>query len=173
MKQIFLLLFSSIFLNFGIPEPIQKKIDKEIISIFEIDSFSKTPIPIDEELNSELLVPIGPENFYKIFYEDNLLGYFYYGKALGKVDDFDYLVVFDDHMILKKIKILAYREDYGGEISSKRWLKQFIGLTNHNRIEYSKDIKAISGATISARSMTNSINDLLKSLSILQNKKQL
>jgi len=40
-------------------------------------------------------------------------------------------------------------------------------------LKYQKDIAAISGATISARSMTNEVNKLLKTISILLNKQQL
>ncbi|MEN8125968.1 MAG: FMN-binding protein [Bacteroidota bacterium] len=173
MKQTILIIIISILtLGFTIPKPIEKKIDKEIASIFELNSFSKTLIIIEEDVKSVLLVPFDDDNFFKILNENKLIGYFYYGKAMSKTEEFDFLVVFDKDLIIKKIKILAYREDYGGEISSKRWLKQFVGLTDGN-IEYSKDIKAISGATISAKSMTISVNDLLKSVAILQTKEQL
>ena len=83
-------------------------------------------------------------------------------------DDFDYVVIFDRGLIVKKIKILAYREDYGGEITSKRWLRQFAGLTGVDEIKYGTDIKAISGATISAVSMTDAVNDLLKNVAYIQ-----
>lgn len=89
---------------------------------------------------------------------------------MGKTDDFDFVVIFDKQFIIKKIKVLAYREDYGMEIGSKRWLNQFNDLKKGDQVEYQKDIKAISGATLSARSMTKAINNLLKSLKVLQNK---
>ena len=62
---------------------------------------------------------------------------------------------------------MIYREDYGGEIGSKRWLKQFIGKKASDKIEYEKDIIAISGATISANSMTLAINYFLQNLEML------
>ncbi|MCK5816143.1 MAG: FMN-binding protein, partial [Flavobacteriaceae bacterium] len=51
-----------------------------------------------------------------------------------------------------------------------RWLKQFIGLDQNSDIQYGNDIKAISGATISARALTIAINDLLKSVNYLRQK---
>jgi len=63
---------------------------------------------------------------------------------------------------------LIYREDYGGEIGSKRWLKQFIGKKPSDKLRYEEDIIAISGATISANSMTNAMNQFLQNLEILQ-----
>ena len=174
MKLIISIFFLSVFsLGFSIPKKTKKQIDKEILSVFGIESFSKEELYFDEEINKSLLLEFGKENFYRISDDENQIGYFYYGNAWSKVDTFDYLVIFDNELIIKKIKILAYREDYGGEIGSKRWLKQFNDLSKEDTIVYGKDIKAISGATISARSMTIAINELLQSIAILQNKNQL
>lgn len=174
MKLIISIFFLSVFsLGFSIPKKTKKLIDKEILSVFGIESFSKEELYFDEDINKSLLLEFGKENFYRISDNENQIGYFYYGNALSKVDNFDYLVIFDNELIIKKIKILAYREDYGGEIGSKRWLKQFNDLSKEDTLVYGKDIKAISGATISARSMTIAINELLQSIAILQNKNQL
>jgi Na+-translocating ferredoxin:NAD+ oxidoreductase RnfG subunit len=64
-------------------------------------------------------------------------------------------------------KVLIYREDYGGEIGSKRWLKQFVGKSMDDQISFPGDIDAISGATISVRSMTRALDTLLKSIKAL------
>ena len=69
--------------------------------------------------------------------------------------------------------MLIYREDYGGEIGSKRWLRQFIGKTSKDKLKYQKDIMAISGATISASSMTIAVNAFLQNLAILHQNKVL
>jgi Na+-translocating ferredoxin:NAD+ oxidoreductase RnfG subunit len=68
---------------------------------------------------------------------------------------------------------LVYREDHGGEVGSKRWLNQFSGKSKADNLIYQKDIAAISGATISAKSMTNEINKLLKTVQILHQKQVL
>ena len=79
-------------------------------------------------------------------------------------------MILDNELIIKASKILAYREDYGGEIGSKRWLRQLIGKTSDDELIYGDNIAAISGATISVRSMTNAINNLLLSIKSLQEK---
>ncbi len=167
----FLLIIIFISFSFGVPKNIQKKIDKEIISVFDLESFSKKQIMFGDHYN--LLVPFKEDNFFKIEEGEKLIGYYYFGKALGKTDEFDFLVLFDKELVIKKIKVLAYREDYGMEIGSKRWLKQFNELTTGDQVEFQKDIKAISGATLSAKAMTKAVNDLLQSLTILQNKNQI
>lgn len=174
MKKITVILLFLVFhLSFDIPKKIEKRIDKEILIVFDIESYSKEVIIVDQGINNELKIDFNNDNFYKIRSGGDLVGYFYYGKALSKADQFDFVVIFDYNLIIKKIKVLAYREDYGGEISSKRWLRQFNDLTIEDTVKYNKDIKAISGATISAKSMTNAVNDILISLTILQNIMQL
>ena len=83
----------------------------------------------------------------------------YIGYSPSKFDNFDYMVLFDSTNKVKLVRVLIYRENYGGEIGSKRWLKQFIGMT-----EPKNYVDAISGATISVNSMKYSINKLIKSL---------
>jgi len=153
----------------NIPENDLKKIDKEILSVFDLTTFEKEAVFIDQNNLSEMDASFDPNHFFKILQDEKHLGYFYFGKAPSKADEFDYVVIFDDQLIIKKIKILAYREDYGGEISSKRWLKQFDGFSKTDELKYGSDIKGISGATISAKSMTKAVNDLLKNLSKLSN----
>ena len=174
MKSLITLLFLPFLITvINIPAKIEKKIDKEVLSIFDITLYSKEPVHIKEEVNNALPLKFNDNNFYNILSDENLIGYFYYGKAPSKADVFDYVVIFDSNLIIKKIKILAYREDYGGEIGSKRWLKQFIDLSQNHKAVYNKNIKGISGATISARSMTLTINKLLKSLTIINENKAL
>jgi len=169
-KQIFLLLLALSMLSFGLPKNIQKKVDKEIKSVFDIETFSFTPKVISTDIANTLPSKFEENNLFEIKKEDALLGYAYVSKAASKTDEFDYLVLLDTDLIVLKSKVLIYREDYGGEIGSKRWLKQFIGKTQNDQLRYGDNIVAISGATISVRSMTNAMNNLLQSLKILHSK---
>jgi len=154
----------------GVPKSIQKKIDKEILTVFDLKSYSKKAIIIDHEVSKDLLAPFKEDNFFEIISNKNKIGIYYFGSAFGKTDEFDFVVIFDKDLIIKKIKVVAYREDYGMEIGSKRWLNQFNDLKGGDQVVYQKDIKAISGATLSAKAMTKAVNDLLQSLAILKNK---
>ncbi len=159
---------------FKVPERVMKKADKVISKFYKIDDFSKESIVFLQETNSKTPSEFGENNFFKIFSEENLLGYGYIGRAPSKTADFDYLVLFDSQFVITKSKVLIYREEYGGEIGSKRWLRQFIGESiNSSELIYGKTIVPISGATISVKSMTNAINDLLKSIKILQDLKMI
>jgi len=154
----------------GLSKNIQKKVDAEIENTFEIETFSFLEKVISPNVAKTLPATFAKDNFFEIKSENELLGYAYVSKAPSKTDDFDYLVLLDTDLVIVKTKVLAYREDYGGEIGSKRWLKQFIGKTQDDDLKYQQNIVAISGATISVRSMTNAVNNLLKSLKILRSK---
>jgi len=167
VKQFFILLIAGLMLSFGLPKHLQKKINKEIKTTYNIDVFTFNALIIPQKIIETLPSKFGPDNLFEIKSNDSLLGYAYVSKALSKADTFDYLVLLDPDLVIMKAKVLIYREDYGGEIGSKRWLKQFIGKTQNDELRYGDNIVAISGATISVRSMTNAINDLLKSLKTL------
>lgn len=153
--------------SFNLPKNIQKKVDKTIKATFDIENFSLQAISFSDEIIANLPSNFSDNNFFKIIDGDIQFGYAYISKAPSKTDQFDYLVIFDDELIIKSSKVLVYREDYGGEIGSKRWLKQLIGKTQNDTLVYRENIAAISGATISVKSMTKAVNDLLRSIKIL------
>jgi hypothetical protein len=95
----------------------------------------------------------------KLYYIPNTSDILYIGKSPSRFEDFDFMVLFDKDKTIKLVKILVYREDYGGEIGSTRWLRQFIGWK-----EPKPFVDAISGATISVHSLKTSINTLLKEI---------
>ena len=161
------------FLSYeGDKNTLEKMMHKEISKVFDSDDFQKISFDIPVEINRDLPARITTENFYKITRKDVSLGYVYLDKAPSKTADFDYLVIFNVKMEIIHTKVLIYREEYGGEIGSKRWLRQFMGLGGDDRVNYKTNIDGIAGATISVRSMTMSIDNLLQTIGILQ-KKQL
>ena len=89
-----------------------------------------------------------------------ILGYSYIDKVKGKTETFTYVVFFKPDLSVKSVQLLDYSEGYGSEIGSSRWLTQFESKANGEKLEFGKDIKNISGATISARAITEGIKRL-------------
>ena len=170
MHRIFTLLIIMVIISsFTIPNGILKKADKVITAFYETEDFQKETILISKELDAKTPSKFAEGNLFKIMSKGVFLGYGYIGNAPSKTATFDYLVLFDKNFIITKSKVLVYREEYGGEIGSRRWLQQFEGVTlGSKELKYNQDIIPISGATISVRSMTKAMNDLLHSLSLLQ-----
>lgn len=142
---------------------VSQKAEKEINKTFEVSQTTLTPVLTQD------VAGIEQEQFFSVFNQQTLLGYAYFGVAPSKTDTFEYLVVFDLDFKVKKTKVLVYKEDYGGEIGSKRWLKQFLNKTPEDRFAYRQNIAAISGATISVKSMTEAMNNLMISLASWRN----
>jgi Na+-translocating ferredoxin:NAD+ oxidoreductase RnfG subunit len=154
-------------MSLQVPSKLQKKVRKEIKKTFETTDFVLKPFFISSQDKESLPIVFSEENFFCIQIAEQVIGYAFVEKAPSKTADFDFMVVLDENLIIKKTKVLIYREEYGGEIASKRWLKQFNGKTNADSFAYKKDISAISGATISVQSMTNAVNNFMKSIGIL------
>lgn len=168
------LIIVSLFLGgFGLPKNLEKKVQKELEKTFQIDGFSVTPVELSNAVNAKLPKQLTANNFFKISHGNENLGYIFVDKAASKAADFDFLVVFDNELSIVHSKVLIYREEYGGEIGSKRWLKQFNGKTGNDRVNHETNIDGIAGATISVRSMTNAIDELLQTIGILQKNKVL
>lgn len=167
---VILAFFSLMFFGFGIPKNVQKKMDKEVEKIFDTTNYSLTSFAVSETVNDQLPTKITTDNFFHIKQGNTLLGYAFVDQAPSKTAQFDYLVIFNPNLEIIHSKILIYREEYGGEIGSKRWLEQFTGKTGKDRVSHETNIDGISGATISVRSMTTSMDKLLQTVGILQEK---
>ncbi|MFH6601996.1 FMN-binding protein [Maribacter algicola] len=149
----------------------EKKVTKEVERTFEVSGISFRSVTVNDNLNQKLPSKITENNFNGIYKDGDLIGYVFVDQAPSKTAKFDYLVIFNMKLEVINSKVLVYREEYGGEIGSRRWLKQFFGKTGNDRVDHESNIDGISGATISVRSMTRAIDNLLQTIGILQENK--
>lgn len=156
---------------FQVPTKLQKKVKKEIINVFETEKFTLENISVSNQINQRLPIAVTTTNFHKILVNNKCIGFVFLEKAPSKTAEFDYLILLDNSGTIVKSKVLIYREEYGGEIGSTRWLKQFIGVKSSQKLTYMNEIDAISGATISVKSMIKSVNDVLKTVHLLKENK--
>ena len=93
-----------------------------------------------------------------------LLGFARVRNVKGKDQPITYLVAIDPQDALKDVDVLVYREPYGGEVAYDPWRKQFRGKTTTAPLVVGKDIRNISGATISSHSVTLGVRQTLAEL---------
>jgi Na+-translocating ferredoxin:NAD+ oxidoreductase RnfG subunit len=93
-----------------------------------------------------------------------LLGFAQVRNVKGKDQPITFLVAIDPANSLKDIDVLVYREPYGGEVAYEPWRKQFRGKTTAAPLVVGKDIRNISGATISSHSVTLGVRKTLADL---------
>lgn len=81
---------------------------------------------------------------------------------------FDYFMIFNTQKQVRLVKVFNYQATHGQAITSKGWLKQFVGYKAPQKLEIRKEIDIISGATISAKAITEDIKTRSKQISTLE-----
>ena len=92
---------------------------------------------------------------------DRVIGQFVFDRVIGKHLFIDYAVALGPGGQVQRVEILQYRESYGGEVRQGSWLAQFIGKTRGSSLEINKDIRNISGATLSSSHVTEGVKRIL------------
>ena len=147
-----LIFFSFKFSDWEFDKKYRTIIHKSITEIFNSSTY------ITEELEAF------EEAFYAIKESEKIVGYFVVAKVPSKFHQFDYYIIFNAKTDILKIEILQYRENYGAEICSKRWLKKFNHISTSNYAKYNREIDGISGATLSVQSISSHIWDVTEKL---------
>ena len=155
-----------IFFAFSLSSEIQNKSIEEIKSYYNKEikiTNSKFPISkkIKKNIQNQVKQKFYREQIYCWMIEiDGKQNYALLDNTLGKTMPITFLVIFNENKEVIHSKIIKYREAYGGEISGKKWLSQFIGMKSDSLYKFRKEIDGITGATISVRSFTKGINKL-------------
>jgi Na+-translocating ferredoxin:NAD+ oxidoreductase RnfG subunit len=103
----------------------------------------------------------GPPRAWVAMQDRQTLGYLYVDDVVGKQLMITYALAIDTAGKISSVEILDYRESHGREIRNPRWRQQFFGKSAADALELNRDIKNISGATLSSRHVTQGIKRLL------------
>ena len=143
------------------------KIQKTIKKQFGLQEFLVQPVEGIDDFHS------GSEIF-SIQSDDLILGYVYVtrvnscrmggcsimpGEGAIEFEYFDYYFITNSSGEVLTVKIFNYQATHGHQVMSKGWLKQFIGFNGSQNLIYGKNIQAISGATVSAKSIIDDIKN--------------
>lgn len=109
-------------------------------------------------------VVVDSAQVFRISRDGSLLGFAQVRNVKGKEQPITYLVATDSADALRDIDILVYREAYGGEVAYEAWRKQFRGKTTAAPLRLGKDIRNVSGATISSNAVTRAVRETLAQL---------
>ena len=88
-------------------------------------------------------------------------GWFIVDEVVGKHEMITYALGINPDGSIKQIEILEYRESYGFEVAQASWRQQFVGKTNQAVLKLNKDIQNVSGATLSAKHLTDGVKRLM------------
>jgi Na+-translocating ferredoxin:NAD+ oxidoreductase RnfG subunit len=123
-------------------------------------AFIVTPVAVD---TTAFGAPVGwSPRLWQARNGDKLLGWLFEDAVIGKSELITYALAIEATGAVISVEVLDYRESHGGEIRLAPWRKQFVGKTAHDPMEFNRDIKNISGATLSCRHLTEGVQRLLK-----------
>lgn len=88
-------------------------------------------------------------------------------KSENEYEFFDYFIIYNSDLSVEQVTVYNYEATHGHEITSRSWLKQFIGYTEGTKLEPGKEIDAISGATISVNAITEDVKEKTELLNTL------
>ncbi len=103
-------------------------------------------------------------------FHDSTIGYGFVDNVKSKTQLITYLVSLTPIGEVKDVDVLVYRESYGGEIAYESFRKQFRQKTVLDELRPGKDIKNISGATISVRAISQGVKKILATYDVIRNK---
>jgi len=77
----------------------------------------------------------------------------------SRYEKFYILSIYNEKKELIRLHILEYPGEHGYEITTKWWLKQFLGSSD-TKFKYRQNIDALSGATVSSQTVVNEVNQI-------------
>ncbi len=109
-------------------------------------------------------LPVDSTVVLRVSRADSLLGFAQVRNVKGKDQPITFLVAIDAVDALKDVDVLVYREPYGGEVAYEAWRKQFRGRRASDPLGVDREIRSISGATISVHAVTAGVKRALADL---------
>lgn len=141
--------------RFLVPEATETKTEIKVLTEEQRKMIEAAAgIKFNPELDKEFVFYIGKSN-------GEIVGVAAEDKVKGKWGIIHYIIVFNTNGSIRDIAVLEYSEKRGRPIAKERFRKQFRGMTINDRIRLKKDIRGVSGATISSTGMTNGIRKMV------------
>jgi Na+-translocating ferredoxin:NAD+ oxidoreductase RnfG subunit len=118
--------------------------------------------PADAKLAASIGAPAGwSPRIWQARAGDQLQGWLIVDQVLGKSEIITYALALDAGGAVISVEVLDYRESHGSEIRLPAWRRQFVGKTVKESSELTREIRNISGATLSCRHLTEGVQRLL------------
>ena len=156
-----LLLILTLTISFSVnathPQKLINKAEKLAVKNFKDTEIIKEQIHI----NPSEYYKVNTDTVFRLKQKDGeLMGYLVLSSAMGRFEEFDFMIVYNADLTMTVLNILVYRSEFGYQVSTRGWLKQFLDNPVGTAYTYGQNIDAISGATFSGKSLTDNLNRL-------------
>lgn len=99
--------------------------------------------------------------------DGNLLGYAVVVEEIGKHRPITFVVGVRPEGVVQDVALMVYREPYGGEVRAPRFLAQYRGKNRTAPLLPFRDIRNITGATLSTEAIGRGVRKALALLRAL------
>lgn len=89
--------------------------------------------------------------------DGQIVSYVVIDVVYGKRGPIQYMIILSPGGKIKEVVLLEHSERLGKPSAVRRFLRQFTGKTVRDKLRFKKDIHAVTGATVSSRSISNGI----------------
>jgi hypothetical protein len=90
-----------------------------------------------------------------------MIGWLFVDQVIGKHELITYALGLNVDGTIRQFEVIEYLEVQGSQVRYPHWREQFVGKSVESRLELDSDISNLSGATLSARHLTDGIKRLL------------
>jgi hypothetical protein len=94
---------------------------------------------------------------FRAFRGDELAGHALLVEEVGKHRSIDFVVGLRPDGTVEDVAVMAYREAYGGEIASRRFLGQYRGKGPGDGVKPYRDVRNVAGATLSVEAASRAV----------------
>jgi Na+-translocating ferredoxin:NAD+ oxidoreductase RnfG subunit len=139
------------------------------------DSVVRKDVKSTRELRSAMQAIIGKDepSIWEPFYisyvarkNDKVEGYAVICEEVGKHRPITFIVAADRDGKVRDVAIMMYRESRGGEVRYPGFTKQFLGKGLADPIKHRRDIRNVTGATMSSRALARGVRKALAFLKL-------
>lgn len=136
----------------------------------DADAFARRVVTASPEMRGQMreilgaIVPSVWEDEYVTFKAtrgESVVGYAIIVEEIGKHRPITFVVGVRPDGSVSDVAVMAYREAYGGEVRSKRFLTQYRGKNAKSGLQTYGDIQNIAGATLSVDAANRAVKKAL------------
>lgn len=94
---------------------------------------------------------------FRAYRGDDVVGHAFLVEEIGKHRPIDFVVGVGPDGAVADVAVMAYREAYGGEIGSRRFLAQYQGKATGDGLKPYRDVRNVAGATLSVEAASRAV----------------
>ncbi|MHC1777394.1 MAG: FMN-binding protein [Lentimicrobium sp.] len=160
MKILLILLFTSVSMVSDAPvlsKDATKKMNQALTALNHGIKVQLTRLNLAADSITDIDIVNADGKWFSVHTNGKSIGWLMADKIWGRYHQFEYAMIVDTNLKIIEVSVLNYPDSHGRAVNDENWLSRFIGISADQTPVYGQNIDAISGATISGTSLTESV----------------